>query len=169
MVFSQELQAPKTLLVRMAMMQVVAAGGGFLIRGGISVGKIIHTRNAVFGPALNRAYEIESTMAIFPRIVIDENVLPHLPLIPSLIVQEDGLYFLDPFTPRFLQSVVKYADGMDVSWAQNEKYIGGIGTHLQNEIRKHPAEKEAQKLVWLYQRLAKNFKLSIFEKYFPLS
>ena len=45
-----------------------------LIRGAITQGKLIHTKDLVFGPAMNRAYELESTVAIFPRIIIDNIV-----------------------------------------------------------------------------------------------
>lgn len=42
-----------------------------LIRGGISIGKLIHDDNGpIFGPAMNEAYKLESKCAIFPRIVV---------------------------------------------------------------------------------------------------
>jgi hypothetical protein len=44
-----------------------------LIRGGLTVGQLIHIENGpMFGPAMNRAYHLESKMAVFPRILIDE-------------------------------------------------------------------------------------------------
>jgi hypothetical protein len=45
---------------------------GFLIRGGIVCGKIYHKQNKIFGPALIKAYEIEKSVALYPRIVLDE-------------------------------------------------------------------------------------------------
>jgi len=44
---------------------------GFLLRGGITKGEIYHKDSLVFGPALNRAYELESKNAIFPRVILD--------------------------------------------------------------------------------------------------
>lgn len=44
---------------------------GFLLRGGITKGEIYHKDSSVFGPALNRAYEMESKSAIFPRVILD--------------------------------------------------------------------------------------------------
>ena len=43
-----------------------------ILRGGVSVGKLIHQSNksVLFGPAMNEAYYLESTLAIYPRIVI---------------------------------------------------------------------------------------------------
>jgi hypothetical protein len=48
---------------------------GFLIRGGVEYGKIIHTEEFVFGPGLNQAYQIESKEAIYPRILVAPSVL----------------------------------------------------------------------------------------------
>jgi len=44
---------------------------GLIVRGGVSVGLIIHRENMVFGPALIRAHELESKVARMPRIVLD--------------------------------------------------------------------------------------------------
>lgn len=54
-----------------------------LIRGGICEGKLHHSSGGpVFGPALNRAYEIESREAVYPRILIDPECL--------ISLKEDG-------------------------------------------------------------------------------
>ena len=40
-------------------------GLGMLMRGGVSIGKLVHRRGgALFGPAMNEAYAIESKLAI---------------------------------------------------------------------------------------------------------
>lgn len=46
-----------------------------LMRGGLAYGDIYHNDKMVFGTAVNRAYELESQIAIYPRIVIDNSVL----------------------------------------------------------------------------------------------
>lgn len=46
-----------------------------LLRGGISVGNLCINDNFVFGSALVDAYLLESNIAIYPRIVIDEYLL----------------------------------------------------------------------------------------------
>ncbi|PKL21350.1 MAG: hypothetical protein CVV48_08240 [Spirochaetae bacterium HGW-Spirochaetae-4] len=51
---------------------------GVLCRGGIAIGKCVHTRDKVFGPAVNRAYYLESKIASFPRIVIDKEVFNYV-------------------------------------------------------------------------------------------
>lgn len=43
---------------------------GVMSRGGIAVGEIKHSGNIVYGPALVKAYQLESQVANYPRIVI---------------------------------------------------------------------------------------------------
>jgi hypothetical protein len=44
-----------------------------LIRGGMSVGKLTHINNgALFGPAMIKAYDLESSLAKYPRIILDD-------------------------------------------------------------------------------------------------
>ena len=47
---------------------------GFLIRGGVTIGQISHSENTCFGPALVRAYQLESQFAFYPRVVLDPKV-----------------------------------------------------------------------------------------------
>jgi hypothetical protein len=51
---------------------------GWLVRGGITIGELFIDNLMVWGSALLRAYELESHIAIYPRIVIDQFVLPEL-------------------------------------------------------------------------------------------
>ena len=50
----------------------------FLCRGGISAGLLYHDDNnenqILFGPAFNRAYQLESELASIPRIILDSKV-----------------------------------------------------------------------------------------------
>jgi len=47
---------------------------GFLLRGAVTCGDLLHTKKHLLGPAMVRAYELESKCARFPRVIIDENV-----------------------------------------------------------------------------------------------
>lgn len=48
---------------------------GFLLRGGLTVGPLLHTKKHVVEPAMVEAYRLESKVAIYPRILIDEKVV----------------------------------------------------------------------------------------------
>lgn len=55
--------------------QVQCVGSGVVIRAGIAIGDAhvgLDGKGPVFGPAMVRAYEIETHEAIYPRIVVDE-------------------------------------------------------------------------------------------------
>ncbi len=57
--------------------QIQCVDSGVVIRGGIAIGNAhvgIDGKGPVFGPAMVRAYEVESTEAVHPRIVLDQNV-----------------------------------------------------------------------------------------------
>jgi hypothetical protein len=84
------------LLATLGAFQLVSAADGFLIRGGATVGWIHHDNVSVFGPALNRAYELESTVAQVPRIVVDQSILDGLGKLPFFMAREDAVNFVNP-------------------------------------------------------------------------
>lgn len=61
-------------ILDMLHLQMELLSKGILLRGGITVGKLYHKNNIVFGPAMIKAYKMESQEAIYPRIIVDENL-----------------------------------------------------------------------------------------------
>ncbi len=51
---------------------------GILIRGGISIGTLFHKDRYIFGDGLISAYYLESSKAIYPRIIIDNSLVERL-------------------------------------------------------------------------------------------
>jgi hypothetical protein len=49
-----------------------------ICRGAISLGKLIHNDEIVFGPALNDAYLTESTASLYPRVILDRSIVENL-------------------------------------------------------------------------------------------
>lgn len=44
-----------------------------LLRGGVCVGKLVHQENgALFGPSMVRAYDLETNLSVYPRIIFDD-------------------------------------------------------------------------------------------------
>jgi hypothetical protein len=83
---------------------------GFLMRGGVAVGKLVHTETHLFGPAMNAAYFLESKTANYPRVIVQEDLLlaaRHAPAshheahdevgyVKSLLRRDfDGLLYID--------------------------------------------------------------------------
>jgi hypothetical protein len=96
-----------TLLLRSAsqLLQTFAEVGYFL-RGGVASGLRFHEGPVVYGPALVRANELESTVATVPRIVVDRSMEGYLERsaeqatkIPDrvLVRDSDGFLRFDPF------------------------------------------------------------------------
>lgn len=97
-------------LSELASIQAALASAGVFVRGGIAYGQIHSTDLQVFGPALIRAYELESSLAHVPRIVIDpvaiqtfrDRAIPKSRMRQeitgmrrSIRQADDGLWFID--------------------------------------------------------------------------
>jgi hypothetical protein len=76
---------------------------GLFIRGGIAYSKHFQSGKITYSHAIAKAYELEQNMAIYPRIVIDENILDmyktgnNLPTIfgKNLILKKNGIAYLN--------------------------------------------------------------------------
>ncbi|WP_413676779.1 hypothetical protein [Pantoea dispersa] len=72
---------------------------GFLCRGGVAVNKHYSKSSFVFSPALIEAYKVESEKAIYPRVVVSEDVIdlvfPDKNYPPTLCKEYDGLFFIN--------------------------------------------------------------------------
>lgn len=58
--------------------QGLALGKKLLLRGGITIGELYFDDIFVWGNGLLRAYELESDIAIYPRIIVDDMVMYEL-------------------------------------------------------------------------------------------
>jgi hypothetical protein len=103
-------EAVSRLIIMLAGFQLVSLVDRFLVRGGFTVGPIHHDSVSVFGPALNRAYELESEVANVPRIVVDDRVRDIVGLDYFLINSNEDVCFIDPFTMRFMHLITDLED-----------------------------------------------------------
>jgi hypothetical protein len=160
-----------TLIAHLAINQIASALRGFLLRGGITIGDIVHDDETVFGPGLNRAYELESKIARFPRFVLDPTALAELGNLGELPVREDGVVFLDPFRLEFIQYIkegtpavsrdellragLPYSkDNTVFTKAWNDQVLGMILDSLKPQIRAPIDDEVWTKLAWVYDRIA---------------
>jgi hypothetical protein len=147
--------------------QLSSAAMGTLIRGALTLGKLVHKEGIVFGPGLIRAYELESTTAIYPRVVLDVDVVTRLGELPPFVVTEDNVSFIDPFNPPFVNllrgyyrnSLEKRTPAGSRYGDVLESYIPSVVRALRKELSKPVAQKEWSKLSWLYNRISINFGL----------
>lgn len=59
----------------LCMLQGNLVCNGILVRGGLTFGDVCIQESRIFGPAFNRAYELESKLARYPRILVDEHLV----------------------------------------------------------------------------------------------
>jgi hypothetical protein len=155
----------------MAVIQTRGTGLGFLVRGGITIGDIVHDEEVVFGPALNRAYHLEHDIAKYPRIVVDPEVVDEFGELPWFVVKEGGAIFIDPFTLPFMKLMMQnYGPvsqeeaieiGVPAPRVMEQPPFDYIGLmrhwfeRVKEEIRTPHEDKEYEKIAWLYDRIAK--------------
>jgi hypothetical protein len=83
----------------------VAILSGFLLRndilcrGAIATGLTVHDDRVLFGIGVINAYEIETQVAFYPRIVIQDDLIQRVTgfLYPNLKRDSDGIWFIDIF------------------------------------------------------------------------
>lgn len=105
-------------------------------RGAVAYGKHYKKDDFIFSQALIEAYQLESKDAIYPRIVISNNLLeyfkPEIQIPPGLVQEKDGFYFVD-----YLIEANK-----DLSLACLEKFNRSMHTHSLSVKEKY---------YWLYK------------------
>lgn len=67
---------------------VLIVDEGIPIRGGVTVGKLVKSWGQLYGPAIVRAYELESKIAKYPRIVVGKEVFEELAMNSGLWVHD---------------------------------------------------------------------------------
>jgi hypothetical protein len=63
------------LLAEVLFFCTTALQKGFLFRGAIVHDKLYHKENKIFGPAMIKATNLEKNLAIYPRIIFDDEIL----------------------------------------------------------------------------------------------
>ncbi len=109
-----------SLLLNLIHLQLQLVLDGVLIRGGVTVGDLYHDGSIVFGPAMNKAYQYESKIAIYPRIIVDKFAIDHFKqavdkdedslnaLMNLLRKDHDGMFYVDML--RQEQELSDYGD-----------------------------------------------------------
>ncbi|EPB8161952.1 TPA: hypothetical protein I9092_001885 [Clostridium perfringens] len=89
--------------------------GNFICRGGVAYGDVYYEdgRSLLFGGAINRAYQLESKDAIYPRIVIDDFVAE------KVLEYNDEILINEP---KILRKSKKQINGEIVLKDNDDKY-----------------------------------------------
>lgn len=128
-----------------------------LIRGGMTLGKLVHNDNGpIFGPAMNRAYFLESEEANTPRIIIDEHCIDHFQKVStfsnfeSLIEKDDNYSYISlPACFRYTTT----ASSLCFSESSQLEIVESAQTEVLQKIRQIISsdlpQKVKDKYIWL--------------------
>jgi len=145
---------------------------GFLLRAGVTVGQIHHENDIVFGPAMNRAHELESS-GFYPRIMLDQNIpsIEGLNILSELISQDIYGKFVDPYQLSFIRS--KYlqnqlSDEVLISLNTADNLFNLLSISLQEILQKtinneHSTQKHIEQAKWPYMRATNSYNQIITE------
>ena len=110
------------------------------IRGGITIGPLIHSNSIQIGPGLIDAYNLESKSAIYPRIVFSDEIIKYIDKEcsfdgdhPFLRKQDaDGIWFLNTFNKEY--------DFLSNFNANSEQYDDHVDyaeaiKHIENKLK----------------------------------
>lgn len=108
------------LINKIIELQVELIKNGCPIRGACSIGNTYHNGNIAFGDAINDAYFLESKCAVYPRIIISQNIIEEC--FNNDTIPEDVIDLLfkesDNNTKEYLETVTKinkdYEEGKSI-------------------------------------------------------
>jgi hypothetical protein len=131
---------------------------GILLRGAVTLGDLFWDDNHVFGPGIVRAYEIESRLALYPRIAVEPEISKYL--------KEEDLKYLEIISLDF--DGTWFVDYLNAYFSSSSQFLGNFDYLGLSEIRdvitaelpnpQAPVSSKAQKIFWLaryYDRVVK--------------
>lgn len=131
---------------------------GFLLRGSIVYGKLIHNKDIIFGSGLIEAYNRERLIAKYPRVIIDKAIVNDLkelshkkvtfPLEDIISYDNDGLLYIDIF-----KNMRNYVDSF---WEYIQILISL--TNILIDIMDNPILQE--KYIWLAQKFEEHIEIN---------
>jgi hypothetical protein len=120
--------------------QVNLVAEGVLIRGGVTIGEAYERSPLLFGPAMNRGYLLESKTAVFPRIVVGEEMIEALKIYPPVRLQQhsfaDERGYLESMTRRSRHGG-RFLDYLAYAAREGEpeEYVSLLGQHRDLILR----------------------------------
>jgi hypothetical protein len=123
---------------------------GILLRGGISAGRTVHKEGLLYGEGVLAAYHLESQVVVYPRIVIDTELLRHVPIgfrTAFLRQDTDDLWFVDPFSVG-IPSVVDEAL-LEDGYNPHEESLKELALKIESKLAELNDSRKLEKWKWL--------------------
>ncbi|QKI88904.1 hypothetical protein [Thiomicrorhabdus xiamenensis] len=173
---SSDILATQNMLELIAKINIILwEKHSLLLRGGITFGKLLHLKNGpMFGPAMNRAYYLESQEAIYPRILIDSEFL-------DAYRKNESFNILEPLFGHDDDTGYKYISlGSSYKYILNHSFIAGsmppityeYSENFSNTSQKLKAILEnikgqpfEEKYIWLISDVCKQLEMTDLSRY----
>ena len=119
-----------------------------------TIGMLYHSRGVVFGEAMIEAFEIESRIAVYSRVVLSQRITsrPTWAAHNEIIVGNDGLHHLDYFTTLLLSAAQPGNDYTQRTKAFFNDVVSVVAAKL-SEFQRDGRLKELAKWTWLAREL----------------
>ena len=130
-------------------------------RGAITAGQLFYDEKLhfVFGTGLIRAYELESNVAIYPRIIIDTCLKPS-PILVGWAQDEDGIWYADYLTLGYALLCDHHNEENPIPHEKFLSYMGNYRNAICSALEKYKAnDRIYSKYGWLasyYNRFCKH-------------
>lgn len=118
-----------------------------MIRGGIAYSQHFHSGNVTYSHALSLAYKIESEIALYPRIVVDSNILKlqeeiDVTIPKGILLNQNGTIFIDFIS--YMQWDTAYDLAKSIYLEHRDELVGNekyFSKHfwLHNLLSSHPS------------------------------
>ncbi|MHB8544254.1 MAG: hypothetical protein ACYC9S_09695 [Leptospirales bacterium] len=147
-----------------------------LIRGGMTIGKLYHSKNVVFGEGMIDAHHLESRVALYPRVAVSPRVLKYISKETQdslLCLDEDGIWHLNYFD-SISKNVLKLNhehpsdtlsklsnEEIDRCIAPSRKWASAMAHKIDKNISSLEDRNklnEMRKWVWFRKRILDSFK-----------
>ncbi|MDR4498416.1 MAG: hypothetical protein MRK02_10920 [Candidatus Scalindua sp.] len=125
---------------------------GILARGGISIGPVIHENGILYGQGIISAYRLESKTAVYPRIVVSDQIIKNYYKEISLYLEKDfdSMFYIDCFKFDAVAGGASElaADGYD----PRAVYFHEVRRHIEKSLSDITEENHLSKYKWLINR-----------------
>jgi hypothetical protein len=123
---------------------------GVLVRGGIAKGRTFHADDMLYGDGLIKAYDLECKTAVYPRVVIDPQLLGKdqdgLKL-KFLSLDTDGHWYIDPFAMGVLPG--NSSELVEDGWDPHLVFLEDFEKKIESQLAKLTDAGQLAKWGWM--------------------
>lgn len=146
------------MVIIVAVFQIIALGYGLLIRGSLVIDNLYIDENFVYGIALSKGYELESSVANYPRVIINSRDISLFLKsdIQQNIIEKDSsnMFYVNPFKGYYDTFTPEEREIIDPK--SYDEAFNHIHEILTSKLKEDNSDKVNQKICWF---------INLFNKY----